>query len=93
MERHPDVESVSCFLGVTATLAALLADKCLHANKESVTTKDALHALIDHPAAYTLICDYDYISDCVRILEDRITQAEEMLNAIADRELALKVKS
>jgi len=91
LEDYPDVESVSCFLGTTATLALLLCDKCLRASDESVMTAETLATLHTiNSKAYALVCDYSFISDSVRILDDRIREAVKMLDAITSRELAEK---
>ena len=83
------IEDVVCYLQVTATLAEMLGDKCLSRSREGMKlTPDALVAVFnDNKDVYSYVGDYGYISDTVRILDDRIRHAATMLDAITEREL------
>ena len=88
MTKNYCIEDVACFLSVTVSLASMLSDKYFWADKNSVCTKDvqsALHCVNAH--ASNIIVNYELISHSLVILEDRITQAAEMLDSIASREL------
>ena len=85
------VEDVACYLQITATLSEMLSDKCLRASRGVINSKEVLAALAgEHGAAYDYVCSYDYVSDIVRILDDRIRQAVVMLDAITEREFEKK---
>ena len=90
-ENRLDVEDVSCFLTVTSTLVGMLTDKCLAPCCKSIQTNEVMAALNEvNSDAYDLVRNYNYIADTVRILEDRILQAVEMLDAVAIHDLEVK---
>lgn len=81
-----DIDEIVCFLSVTATLVTMLADKYLHADSASVKSRETLNALIGHSAAYNFLRDYEYITDCVDIVGDRLREAIKALDGAAGRD-------
>ena len=84
------IEDIGGKLRVTASLAEALIDNYLHLNAERVCNKAARDVLSEGSFndsqtgyAYNVICTYGVISDCVRILWERITEAAQEIEEIA----------